>query len=269
MLNSEKTKKKSDKLYLIFTDLDGTLLDSRYRFKEALPVLRKLKQKQIPVIFCSAKTIGEQKIFQNKMGLRHPLIAEDGSAVYIPKGYFKKRKGELSGNYDVITLGIEYKKIKKELKRLSRRHYIKGYFNMSQKEIAKEMGLDLKGAKLAKKRQYSETLLDADKKALQKLKKRFNVVCGGKGIHVFGKKSHKGKAVKILTNLYKKNASVVSIGIGNSYTDEAMLKYVDIPVLVKNPDRRWARIKIKSLYKARGIGPKGWAEAVKKFVLGE
>jgi mannosyl-3-phosphoglycerate phosphatase family protein len=262
-------KKKGDNLYLIFTDLDGTLLNNNYKYKEAVPVLRILKRKKIPVIFCSGKTIDEQLVFQNKMKLKHPMIVEDGSAIYIPKGYFKGMKGKLMGNYEVILLGVKYKEIKKELEKLSRKYYIRAYCNMSIKEIAKEMGLDLKGAKLAKKRYCSETIIEADKKALQKLKKKFNVVLGGKGIHIFGKNANKGKTVKILTNIYKEYGRVVSIGIGNSYNDEAMLRAVDKATLVKNTNRKWADIKIKGLYKAHGIGPKGWTEAIKKFVLGE
>ena len=48
-----------------------------------------------------------------------------------------------------------------------------------------------------------------------------------------------------------------------------MLKAVDIPALVKNPNGSWVNLKINKLYKAQNIGPKGWAEVVKKFVLGE
>ena len=269
MPDLNKIKKRGGKLYLIFSDLDGTLLDTNYKYKEAVPALRVLKQKDIPVIFCSGKTIDEQLVFQDKMGLKYPFIAEDGSVIYIPKGHFKERKGKLMDGYEVILLGVKYKEIKKEINKLSKKYYIRAYCNMTAKEIGKQMGLDLKSAKLAKKRRYSETIIKADKKALQKLKKKFNVVCGGKGIHIFGKKANKGKTVKILTRIYKEQGQVVSIGIGNSYNDEAMLRAVDIAALVKNPDGSWAELKINGIYKAHETGPRGWVEVVKKFVLGE
>ncbi|MBZ9573071.1 HAD hydrolase family protein, partial [Patescibacteria group bacterium] len=125
-------------------------------------------------------------------------------------------------------------------------------------------------AKLAKNRDFSETVVEADEKALKELKKKFNVVLGGKFIHIFGKGSDKGKAVKLLTEMYRKDfGNVTTIGIGNSYTDEPMLRAVDISAIVKNPDGNWADLKIDKIHKANGIGPKGWAEVVNKFVLGE
>jgi len=46
----------SNKFYVIFTDLDGTLLDDNYSYKDALLVLRVLNKRKIPLVFCSAKT---------------------------------------------------------------------------------------------------------------------------------------------------------------------------------------------------------------------
>jgi hypothetical protein len=48
-----------------------------------------------------------------------------------------------------------------------------------------------------------------------------------------------------------------------------MLRAVDIPAIVRNTDGNWADLKIEGLYKADGIGPKGWVEVVRKIVLGE
>ncbi|MGB2762563.1 MAG: HAD-IIB family hydrolase [Minisyncoccales bacterium] len=238
-----KSKNKNNKFYVIFTDLDGTLLDDNYSHKDALPVLKVLKKRKIPLIFCSAKTKSEQEFFQKKMGINHAFIVENGSAIYIPKGCFKKFKKTK------IVLGIESDKIRKEIKKLQKRYTIKGYNNMTVKEIMKATGLDIKKAGLAKQREFGETIVQADKQALKELKKKFNVVSGGRFIQVFGKKADKGKAVGVLTRLYKDEFdNVTTIGIGNSENDKPMLKNVDVPVLVKH-------------------GPGDWAEFIKKFVL--
>lgn len=139
---------------------------------------------------------------------------------------------------------------------------------MSVEDVAEITGLSLELAKLAKMREFSETIVFAEEEALDELKKHFNVAIGGRFIHVYGKNADKGKAVRILTDLYKEiYGDVISIGIGNSYTDEPMLRAVDIPALVKNPDC-WADLNIKNLYKARGIATVGWVEVVERFVLG-
>ncbi len=255
--------------FIIFTDLDGTLVDENYSYKKALPVLNILKNKKIPIIFCSAKTRAEQEVIRNKTGIIHPFIVENGSAIYIPKGYFRERKGEVEGDYEVITLGVRFKKIRKEIEKLKNRYKIKSYCDMTTQEVAKVTGLDLKSAGYAKIREFGETIVEADKGALEELKKKFNVVIGGRFTQVFGKGAGKGKAVKILSNVYKESGKIITIGIGNAQNDEPMLKIVDIPAIVKNPDGNRADLKIDGIYKAKGIGPAGFGEVVKKFVLGE
>ncbi|MCK4453856.1 HAD-IIB family hydrolase [Candidatus Parcubacteria bacterium] len=247
-----KLKKIKNKFYVIFTDLDGTLLDNDYSYKDVLPVLKILKKRKVPVIFCSAKTRAEQEFFQKKMGINHPFIVENGSAIYIPNKYFKRERGKKIGNYRVIVLDDKSDKIRKEIKKLQKKYKIKAFYDITEKEISRIAGFGLKKArlaKLAKIREFGETIVEANKQALKELKKKFNVVSGGRFIQVFGKKADKGKAVRILTQMYKNEfGGVTTIGIGNSENDKPMLKNVDAPVLVEH-------------------GPKDWAEFIKKFVL--
>jgi len=254
--------------FVVFTDLDGTLLDENYSFDYAKPTIDKLKSLKIPIIFCSAKTKAEQEVFREKMGINDPFIVEDGSAIYIPEGYFAKRCGELRNGYEVIVLGVEYERIVSKIRELRKKYKIDSYHFMSVEEVAKITGLSPELAKLAKMREFSETIVFAEDEALKELEKEFNVVIGGRFIHVYGKNADKGKAVRILTDLYRElYGDVVTVGIGNSYTDEPMLRAVDIPALVKNPDS-WAEIDIKNLYKADGIATVGWVEVIEKFILG-
>ena len=229
-------KEKAKKFYIIFTDLDGSLLDENYSFKPAEPVLNILRRKKIPVIFCSAKTKAEQNFFQKKMKLDQPYIVENGSAIYIPKKYFKKT------NKTKIVLGVQSDKIRKEIKRLQKRYKIKGYKDMTVKEVAEITGLKLDKAKLAKKREFGETIVQSDKKALKELKNKFNVVSGGRFIQVFGKKADKGKAVRLLNKMYKKEFNkIITLGLGDSENDKPMLKNVDIAILLKNGPQEWAQ----------------------------
>ncbi len=240
--------------FVIFTDLDGTLLDDSYSFDQAKPVIAKLKEMKVPIIFCSAKTRAEQEFFRRKMGIKDPFIVEDGSAIFL--------------NDESIVLGVEYERIVKEIAKLRRKYEIESYYFMSVEKVAEVTGLSPELAKLAKMREFSETVVSAEEMALKELRKKFNVVVGGRFVHVYGKEADKGKAVKILTEIFKeKFGDVVTLGIGNSYTDEPMLKAVDIPALVRNPDG-WVELDL-DVYKARGVATLGWVEVVKKFVLRE
>jgi mannosyl-3-phosphoglycerate phosphatase family protein len=65
-----------------------------------------LKEKNIPLIFTSAKTRLEQNMVRKDLGLSDPYIAENGGAVVIPKGYFS----------DSALRDIEYSREIEEMK---------------------------------------------------------------------------------------------------------------------------------------------------------
>lgn len=80
--------------------------------------------------------------------------------------------------------------------------------------------------------------------------------------------NNKGRAIKILSELHKLNfGEVITIGIGDSENDLAMLAAVDKPRLVQISKNRWANIKVPNLKRVRGIGPKGWSRAVRDLIL--
>jgi mannosyl-3-phosphoglycerate phosphatase family protein len=254
-------------MYVIFTDLDGTLIDDQYSFQEVLPCIRLLKEKQTPVVFCSAKTKPEQEALRNSMGVEDPFVVEDGSAICIPPRYFGETKGELIGGYETIILGARYEEIKRHILSLRQKYRVKSYCTMTDEEVTQTAGLTLEQARKAKDRGFSETIIEADEEAIQKLRENFTVVQGGRFMQVFGRGTSKGKAVERLSGIYRNRGQVTAVGIGNSYNDEAMLRTVDLPALVRNPDGSHADLDIPDLYRADEVGPKGWTEVVEKFVL--
>ncbi|MBM4388831.1 MAG: HAD hydrolase family protein, partial [Deltaproteobacteria bacterium] len=59
---------------IIFTDLDGTLLDSRtYSFEQAEPALELIKRRRIPLIICSSKTRAEIEAIRETIGNLDPF----------------------------------------------------------------------------------------------------------------------------------------------------------------------------------------------------
>ena len=70
---------------VIYTDLDGTLLDHHdYSYSAALPALEKLAQQNIPVVPVSSKTRAEIEPLRKSLSLSTPFIVENGAAVFIP-----------------------------------------------------------------------------------------------------------------------------------------------------------------------------------------
>ncbi|MGB2374896.1 MAG: HAD hydrolase family protein, partial [Porticoccaceae bacterium] len=65
---------------LIFTDLDGSLLDhDSYSFEPAKNLLLELESAAIPVIPITSKTFAEVKNLRIKLGNQHPFIVENGA----------------------------------------------------------------------------------------------------------------------------------------------------------------------------------------------
>ena len=74
---------------IVFTDLDGSLLDSTtYSFKAATPALNALREQGIPLVLVSSKTRAEMEPLRQRLGHCDPFIVENGGAVFVPHGLF-------------------------------------------------------------------------------------------------------------------------------------------------------------------------------------
>jgi len=74
---------------LVFTDLDGTLLDRRtYSWEAARPALEQLQRHGIPCVLVTSKTRAEVAFWRCLFQNREFFIVENGASVFIPKGYF-------------------------------------------------------------------------------------------------------------------------------------------------------------------------------------
>ncbi|MEK6546395.1 MAG: HAD-IIB family hydrolase, partial [Nitrospinota bacterium] len=258
--------------HIIFTDLDGTLLDHfTYSFSAASDALKLIKEKGIPLIICTSKTCAEILPIRKRLRNKDPFISENGGAIYMPDRYFSflyEFQKRIRG-YRIIEIGTPHKILLNFLKEIRDETGVsmEGISQMSIQKIMDFTYLKKKEAKLSKKREYSEPFLTPHitlcEESLRSrlcageiLKRGFKFTSGGRFYHIL-KGNDKGKAVKMLKKLYeRKYGRITTVGIGNSLNDLPMLKAVDIPVLVKNYDGRYEKgIKLKNLYLADGIGP--------------
>lgn len=262
---------------VIFTDLDGTLLDPEtYSYDRALPCIERLRSQGIPIIFCSAKTRVEQEVYRRELQINDPFIVENGGAIFIPQGYFAFdfEYQKAKDGYQVVELGIPYHRIREILSQI-RDHTgvdFSGFGDMTAERVASLAGLDLENARLAKDREYDETLSlegppDETRKVLDSIEERgLNYRCGGRYYDV-ASSNDKGKATRILIDLFnRKLGPVKTIALGDSLNDLPMLSSVDVPVLVQKPGGTWEDVDIPHLYKVEGIGPEGWASAIGSII---
>lgn len=131
---------------LVFTDLDGTLLDhGSYSYAPAMPALSRLKRLSVPLVLASSKTAAEISVLHAELGLGDaPGIVENGAGLYRP--------GLAAADHD------DYDRLRAALDGLPaqlRAQYV-GFGDMSVGEVADVTGLPAASAELAKARQFSE-----------------------------------------------------------------------------------------------------------------
>jgi mannosyl-3-phosphoglycerate phosphatase len=260
--------------YLIFTDLDGTLLDSEtYSYEESLAAINLVKENGIPIIFCSAKTRAEQEIYRRELKLFHPFVVENGSAIFIPRGYFPFPFDYHEAVNDLLTieLAIPYSRVRRLLTKIGKENdfRFRGFGDMSAAQVAEITGLNYEFAELARKREYDEPVRfdSSGEKDLSMFLAKIeasglNWSYGGQLCHVMGG-GGKGKAVEILAALYRKMwGDTKTVGLGNGLNDLPMLSQVDIPILVQKKDHSWEDMDLPRLRKVQGVGPEGWSRAI-------
>ena len=266
--------------YVVFTDLDGTLLDAdTYSFTEALPALEALRARGIPLVLVSSKTRAEMEPLRRRLRHRGPFIVENGAAVFIPHGYFDFPivRSRVKSCYDVIELGLPYYMLRDVLKQIEDavETPIKGFGDLSVDEVMQLTNLSRTDAMLAQIREYDEPYLLEGPPALveevcrQIITRGLRWTKGGRLFHLTGD-NDKGEATELLLRCYRRQQRlrdrpdrVESVGIGDGVNDAPLLAAVDYPILVQKPDGSYdPDIHIGGLTKAQGIGPAGWNHAI-------
>lgn len=264
---------------LIFTDIDGTLLDHfDYSFNHAIEVIEALNERHIPIIANTSKTFAEMEKLQQTIGINSPFISENGAAVYIPIGYFNEQPQD--------TFEQGYYWIKEFCP--PREHWLKllaqqavefedeyvGFSSFSVEELCEVTDLAPDKARLALVRHYSEPLLwQGDEARKQEFIKHMtslgaHMLQGGRFLHVGGE-SDKGKAMNWLAQIYAKQyqSEVTTIALGDSGNDSAMLEAADIAIQIKSPTHDFPVLSKKHTIKSQECGPKGWAECITATLL--
>ncbi len=263
---------------IIFTDLDGTLLDHEtYSFSAALPAIELIKKNEIPLVFCTSKTRAEIEYWRNRLENLHPFISENGGGIFIPISYFAEDdiralwpEAKMIDGYYELVLGTPYPILRGALEDLRINGFdIKGFGDMDAREVSQFTGLSREEAELAKRREFDEPFLFQGKfnALLSSIKEKGLQCAQGRIYHLMGD-NDKGKAMEVLKQLYERKFSdVITIALGDSPVDFPMLAKADYPVLVRNyQGEHDRRITLSNLMMVDGVGPEGWNDAVLKLI---
>jgi len=265
-------------MYIIFTDLDGTLLDfETYSFEQAGGALASIREKNIPLVAVTSKTAEEVKQIIRALNISHPFVVENGGGIYFPETYpgeFPRTQPD--NGYYVVHFATPVIQPPDVLDEISSHIGIplQGISRLSVEEIMSYTGLSAEEAEKAKRRHFSEPfVLPRGKDTLKKIIRlsysyNYKIVLGGRFAHLIPKDSGKGNAVTFLLDFYKKqfpDSPVISIGLGDSYNDFDFLSITDISIIIRNKGRILRSVK-KNWIVSQKNGVEGWAEEVKKII---
>lgn len=257
---------------LIFTDLDGTLLDDQtYDFNQALPALRLIRSRKIPLILVSSKTRAEIEFYRKELSLADPFIAENGGATYFPAAFPlpDEYSYEIVGEYHEVLIGTPLTVLYEKIHELKEQFHFRCFSEMTIEEIAAETGLTHEQARLASGREFDEPIVlesgSDEEELVCKRAQELGLDCvhGGRFLHLFCG-GDKGKAVEVILNVYRQQGHpLISIGLGDSPNDVSMLWAVDKAVVMQTRDGGYIEgLDHPDLLKARGRGPGAWNRAV-------
>ncbi len=266
---------------IVFTDLDGTLLDYyTYSFEASKEGIELLRSHRVPLIFCTSKSYAEVIHFREETGNTSPFIVENGGAIYIPREQVEQFKpfmqtGRLkqSGDYAALELGADYATLRRVFEQMKKAfgNSVTGFGDMSVEEVSRSLNLAPRLAAMAKVRRHDEPFILRDPSLLESIQQLtrqngLKVYPGTRFYHLMGN-TDKGVAVKELMSLYKKvYGTIVSAAIGEGKNDEPMLRQVDVPFLVQKPGGSFTDVTLDRITRIDAVGPHGFTRAVKALL---
>jgi mannosyl-3-phosphoglycerate phosphatase len=252
---------------IIFTDLDGTLIDfESHSYAAALPALRRIAECSVPLVFCSSKTRAEMEEWRTGIGNAHPFIVENGAAIFIPAGYFPGQGlGIERGGYGVIELSEPRAALIEILRSASVRTgtRILTFHDLSAEEVGRRYGIPHRLAILAVQREYDEPfeILDRDRApdllaAIEQQGRRWTR--SDRFLHITGRNSKAG-AVQALSRLYRNRVGpVTTYGFGDAMNDVEFLNTVDFPIVVRSIHAAEVLAAVPRAIPTNLSGPEGW-----------
>lgn len=270
------------KRFLVFTDLDATLLDHKnYSWQPAAQAINYLEVNGHPLILCSSKTLAEMVELARELNTNSPIISENGALIAIPVDH--QLSGQLRGkstykNYRLKHDGISRQEILGVTDELRGEfdYQYEGFSDWTVAEISQKTGLNMQAAEHAAKRFATEPIIWDD--TFQRWQdfesaiagRGIRAVRGGRFIHLMGQ-TDKAKGMLQLTKYYRSGYPETlwtTIGLGDSHNDIGMISEADIGVVIPNPRSvKPLHLEGAHIIQAQYPGPIGWNRVVSDLVL--
>lgn len=257
---------------LVFSDLDGTLLDhDSYSFEAARPALELLKARGIPLILASSKTEAEMRPIAEAIGIAHPMVVENGAGVVGLDTETAFSKGNLQSPYSDLRSFL--RELPKELDAC-----FEGFGDWDVARVASETGLPFPAAALARQRHFSEpgrfTGTEAQRQAFIALldAQGFTAVQGGRFFTLMSKTSKAERMAEVVAHYQRLSGGdmIRTVALGDAPNDLAMLEAADCGIIIANPAHKplpvTERERAGAIVRSQQIGPEGWNIMIHQLV---
>jgi mannosyl-3-phosphoglycerate phosphatase len=265
-------------MLIIFTDLDGTLLDREsYSFQPALDALLAVRSSNIPLVLSTSKTQSELRVIRDSIGCGDLWIAENGAIVSIPAGYFPFSISRLKreDGRDVFRLGCPYEETVAALRQASLESGVPvcAFSDLEPAQIAEIAGMPLADAARAKEREHDEPFLVTDEQRAGPLLHKIGELGktwtrGGRFYHI-SDAIDKGKAARFLCDQFRRiDPGLRTLGLGDALNDVALLQACDMQVILRSPFVAEMQRLLPDASVTKEPGPAGWNQAVLAMLHG-
>ncbi|MEJ2319865.1 MAG: HAD-IIB family hydrolase [Gemmatimonadales bacterium] len=262
-------------MFLIFTDLDGSLLDQAdYSYEGARPALDRIAHEGWPLVFVTSKTRSEVEALQRRMDVEGPFVVENGAAVFFPASLIGLDipvipDASSDGSVRALVFGRLYSEVRRFMENVRGDFGLRGFGDMELREIAELTDLPPEDAERARAREFTEPFIMADPERLPELEaaaaaRGFAITTGGRLYHLMGAGQNKGRAVRKVQEILagSERNPVVSLGLGDSPNDAEMLEVVDHAIVIPRPDGSVMEVPRDDVVVAPEPGSRGWSSAL-------
>jgi len=247
---------------VLFTDLDGTLLDSHsYEpSPEAIDLVSEMADRGIVTVPVTSKTASEVRRLEAILAIAPVAVVEGGAVLLLPDG-------------EAVLLGPPRSRMVELLHELRRDGYaVRGLSEMDAREVARRTGLSPEAAERAMERMASEPFVfleppDAGEIEILRARVRelgLSLARGDRLWHLAGAGVHKGHGVDAVLRRFPSLAAVPAGAVGDAWNDLPMLCRVPHRYLlgrVVSDDELSCRVE-----RIPEPGPAGFVRAARRFL---
>ena len=264
MYNIQSMVKNFSAKWLVFTDLDGTLLDRRYDLEAAAAAMDSLHDLGCICIPASSKTYDEMVALNKFRKFPSPCIFENGAGLFWPSSAEPESLGRCANEIHDLLDHI----------RDEHRFGFRTFRDIGCDELCEITGLDHSGAIAAKARTGSMPLLWEDSEQAQDTFHEIlgfiglQIVRGGLFHTVLDKSCSKAVGMKTIVEHFQRGEHRPAlVACGDAENDLNMLHCADFALIFPGSDGQYLSLDHKFLHRAKASGHEAWLEALHQILV--